>query len=95
MCDVVGVQRGYYFGREPVKSEGEVREGNLINGKAAGMDEIIQEMVKGGSELGVDWIWELCNIAYDSGVVATGDWRFAASVPLYKSKGEKTELLEL
>ena len=38
----------------------------------------------------VDWIWKLCNMAFESGV-APGDWRSAVIVPLYKGKGERTE----
>ena len=38
----------------------------------------------------VDWIWRLCNMVFESGVVPE-DWRSAEIVPLYKSKGERTE----
>ena len=38
----------------------------------------------------VDWIWSLCNLAFESGVVPE-DWRSAMIVPLYKSKGERTK----
>ena len=52
----------------------------LKNGKAAGKDEITGEMIKGGGVRVVDWIWKLCIMAFESGVV-----------PLYKDKGEKSE----
>ena len=34
----------------------------------------------------MDWIWRLCNVAFESGVVPE-DWRSAVTVPLYKGKG--------
>ena len=36
----------------------------------------------------VDWIWRLCNIAFEGGVVPE-DWRCGVIIPLYKGKGEK------
>ena len=39
----------------------------------------------------VDWIWRLCNIAFESGVVPE-DWKSSVIVPLYKGKGERSEL---
>ena len=44
-----------------VLEEGEVqREGKLKNGKGAGKDEVTGEMIKGGGNRVVDWIWRLC-----------------------------------
>ena len=57
MCDFDGIQRGNYFGGEP-----EVKVGKLKNGKAACKDEITGEMIKGGSDRVVDWIYEGCVI---------------------------------
>ena len=37
----------------------------------------------------VDWIWRLCNMAFEIGVELE-DWRSAVIIPLYKSKGERT-----
>ena len=37
----------------------------------------------------VDWIWRLCNIAFESGGVPE-DWK-SVNVPLYKGKGERIE----
>ena len=68
----------------------EVRVGKLKNGKAAGKDEVTGEMIKGGGDGAVDWIWRLYNMAFESGVVP-GDWRSALIVPLYNDKGERTE----
>ena len=44
-------------------------------------------MVKGGGDVVADWIWKLCNMTFESGVVSE-DVRSAVIVPLYKSKGE-------
>ena len=64
------VQKGNYFRREPVRrTEVEVRVGKLKNGKAAGKDEVTGEMVKGGNYMVVDWIWRLCSMDFESGVV--------------------------
>ena len=49
-----------------------------------------QEMIKGGDDRVVDWIWQLCNMAFESGVVLK-DLRSAVIVILYKSKGERAE----
>ena len=60
----------------------------LKNGKAAGKDENTGEMIKGGGKRVVDWIWRLCNMAFES-CVAPGDWRYAVIIPLYKGKAER------
>ena len=64
------VQRDNYFGGEPIKRiEVEVRVRKLKNGKAAGKDEVTGEMIKGGGERAVNWIWKLCDMAFENGVV--------------------------
>ena len=46
-----------YFGGEPIERvEIEVRAGKLKKGKAAGKDEITEEMIKGEGDRVVDWI---------------------------------------
>ena len=91
MCGFDGIQRGNYFGGETIgRAEVELRMGRLKNGKAAGKDEIIGEMIKGGGDRVMVWIWRLCNMAFESGVVSE-DWRSTMIVPLYKGKGERTE----
>ena len=52
-----------------VYSEVDVRVGKLMNGKVAGKDEITGEMIKGGNDRVVDWIWRLYNMAFESGGV--------------------------
>ena len=71
----LGVRRGNYFGGEPIRrTEVEVRVGKLKNGKAAGNDEITGEMIKGGGNRVLDWIWRLYNMTFECGVVSE-DWR--------------------
>ena len=65
MCGFDGIQRGSYFGGVLIRNyELEVRIG-----KVAGNDEITGEMVKGGDDMVVDWIWRMCNMVFESGVV--------------------------
>ena len=53
MCGYDGVQRGNCFGGEPFrKIEIEDRIKQLRYGKAAGKDEVTEEMVKGGGDGG-------------------------------------------
>ena len=47
-------------------------------------------MIKDGFDRVVDWIWRLCNMAFENGGVPE-DWRFAAIVRMYNGKREKTE----
>ena len=44
-----------------------------------------QEMTKGGSDMVVDWIWRMYNMAFESGVVPE-DWRSAVIVPCTRVK---------
>ena len=53
-------------------------------------DEITGEMIKGGGDMVVDWIWRLCNMAFENGIMPE-DWRSAVIVPLCKGKGERNE----
>ena len=49
MCGFHGIRWGNYFGGEPIgRAEIEIRVGKLENGKAAGENEITEEMIKGG-----------------------------------------------
>ena len=65
-----------------------MRVGKLKNGKAT--SKITGEMIKGGGDRVVDWIWRLYNMAFESSVEREG-WRSVVTVPLYKAKGERTE----
>ena len=66
--------------------------GQLKNGKAAGKDEVTGEMIKGGGDRVVEWIWRLCITAFESSVV-TAEWRSTMIVSLYMGKGERTECI--
>ena len=58
MCGFDSVQRGNYFGGELIRRiEVEVRVGKFKNRKGTGKDEVNVEMVKGGGDMQVDWIW--------------------------------------
>ena len=88
-CD--GIRRGSYFGVEPIgRAEVEMRVGKLKNGEAAGGDEITGEIIKSGSDWVVDWIWRLCNMAFESDFVLEVS-RSTEIVLLYKGKGERNE----
>ena len=52
-------------------------------------DEVTGEIIKGGGNMMVDWIWRLCNMAFERDVLE--HWKSAVVVPLYKGKGERTE----
>ena len=83
MCGFDGVRSGNYFGGEPIRrTDFEVRVGKLKNGKATGKDEVTGEMIKGGGNRAADWIWRLCNLAFESGVVQE-DLRSSVIVLLY------------
>ena len=66
-----------------------MRVGKLKNGQATGKDENTREIIEGGGDR-VDWIWRLCNMAFQSGAVSE-DWRPAVIVPMYKDKGKRSE----
>ena len=73
--DEVKVWRGNYFVGEPIRrTEVEVRIGKFKNGKEAGKNNVTKEMIKGSGDRVVDWIWRLCNMAFES-VIVPEDWR--------------------
>ena len=63
-----------------------MRRGKIKYGKTADEDEVTGEMIKGGGDRVVDWIWRLSNMAFESSVVPE-DWISAVIIPLYKGKG--------
>ena len=82
MCGFDGIWRGDYFGGEQIgRPEVEVRMGKLKNGKAASKDDITGDMIKGGGDRVVYWLWRLCNMTFESAVVPE-DWRSVVIVPL-------------
>ena len=84
MCGFDSVQQCNYFGGEPIRKGESVK---LKHGKAAVKDKVTEETEKGGGDIVVDWIWRLCNMALEDGIVPK-DWRSAIIVPLYKDKGD-------
>ena len=44
---------------EVIREEVEIAVSKLMNGKTAGSDEIVAELVKNGGQAMVDWLWEL------------------------------------
>ena len=56
-------------------------------GKVAGSDGISAELLKGGGSIIMDWLLELIEEVWRSGVVPQ-DWKDAELVPLYK-KGDR------
>ena len=55
------------MGGEPIgRAEVKVRVGKLKNGNAAGKDEFIGKIIKGGGGRVVDWMWRLYNMAFES-----------------------------
>ena len=64
--------------------------GKLKNGMVVAKDGIKGDTIKNGGELGIDWTWRLCNIAFENGLIPE-DWRSTVIVLLYKDKGEMNE----
>ena len=67
-----------------------MKVGKQKNGKASGKYEVTGEMIKGGGDRVMNWIWRLCNMAFETSVMLE-DWRSTVIVTLYKDKGERTE----
>ena len=59
ICGFDCIQRGNQFGGEPIGRT------ELKNGKAAGKDEITGEIMKGGGDRVMDWVWKLCNMTFE------------------------------
>ena len=72
------------------RNEVELRMRKHKNGNNVGKDEVTGEMIKGGDDMVLNWIWRLCNKVFQRGVVFE-DWRYAVIVPLYTGKGEKSK----
>ena len=57
----------------------------LQNGKAAGEDRIVAELLKSGGETVIDWLTELIQEVWRTRKVPQ-DWRNATLIPLFKKK---------
>ena len=44
-----------------------MRVGKLKTGKASTKGDITGEIIKGGGEIVADWIWRVCNMAFEIG----------------------------
>ena len=64
-----------------------MRVGKLKHRKAAGMDEVTGEMVKGGDDMMVDWIWRLCNMTFENGVVTEDNLLLLSHSTRLKGRG--------
>ena len=64
--------------------------GKLKNGEDADKDEITGEMIEGGGNRVVNWIWKLCNMAFENSVLPE-DWRSAVIVSMYKKGKDNLE----
>ena len=53
-----------------MRTEVQLRVGKLKNGRAVSKDEVTGEMIKGEGDRVVDWIWRMCNLAFESGCCA-------------------------
>ena len=51
-------------------------------------------MIKSKGELVIDWVWKLCNMAFES-VAVLEDRNTTVSVPLYIDKGERERELDV
>ena len=60
----------------------------LRNGKAAGEDRIVAELLKNGGEAVIDWLMELMQEVWRTRQVPQ-EWRNATLIPLFKKKDRK------
>ena len=64
-CGFDSVWKGNCFGGQLIRrTEIEVRVRKIKNRKAAGKDEVTEEIIKGGGDQVMNLIWRLCNIAF-------------------------------
>ena len=73
---------------EVTREEVERAVKKLRNGKAAGEDSIVPELLKNGGTSLIDWLWELLLEGWKSGK-APEDWKSATLVPLHKKRDRK------
>ena len=59
-----------------------------MNEKAADKDEVTGKIIKGGDDILIDWIWRLCNLAFESGVVIV-------PVQIVKERGLTVGIMEV
>ena len=62
----------------------------MKDGKAAGMNGIVVEMLKTEGINIIDWLLRIFSRCMESGVVPE-DWKATCFVPIYKRKGDRRE----
>ena len=59
--------------------------GKLRNGKAAGQDEVVAELLKYGREVVIDWLTEVIQQVWQSGNIPQ-EWKDATLIPVHKKR---------
>ena len=73
---------------EVTREEIEKAVGKLRNGKSAGNDRIVAELLKNGGEAMIDWLWELLQMVWWTKQEST-EWKRATLVSLHRKKDKK------
>ena len=79
MCVVWIVLEERFVLGKPVNKKWKGVKG-LKNRKSNGKDEVIGQVIEKGSGAGIDWVWKLCYMAFNRGVVPEDMW-IAVIVP--------------
>ena len=70
------------------REEVEKAVGKLRNGKSAGNDRIVAELLKNGGEAMIVWSWELLQMVGRTRQVPS-EWKSATLVSLHRKKDKK------
>ena len=73
---------------ELTREEVEKAVKKLRNGKAAGSDHIVAELLKNGGEAMINWLWELLKEVWKTKQVPK-EWKKAILIPLHKKKSRR------
>ena len=73
---------------EAMREEIEKAVDKLRNGKSAGDDRIVAELLKNGGEAIINWLWELLKMVWKTRQVPS-EWKSATLVLLHKKKDKK------
>jgi len=63
---------------------------SMKKGKAAGQSRVVTEMLQAASDVGIEWLTELCNAIVSEGAIPD-DWKGSITIPVYKGKGDPLE----
>ena len=85
--EVLSELEDYSHGETAEVSREEVEEavGKLRNGKAAGQDEVVAELLKYGREVVIDWLAEVIQQVWQSGKIPQ-EWKDATLIPVHKKR---------